>query len=569
MYPMTRSVVFLVANVVFSACVAPSAYRRATALKEADTIDVIAALKDPNWKVAASAAQVLGARRDDKAVGPLLDVMSTGSDWKVRAYAASALGNFPAEPVVAGLSKAARDDLELGVREEAVGALGAMRNLDLSVFLIGLTLDSERTVRQRAEDALTPLFTNYSENRNAAALLASGQDGDLTWAIAFWTALLKQNGEPKAPAIRAEIKRISLVETERRDERQRLSDERDAAALKASKEAAARAARERSEREERAIGALARAFSLLMEGAFEEAAKEGQAAERDGANVEEFTKQLAAKAFRRARADLSAGRIDQALSGYKLGDPRGVESAALRNGIAAALLRRAMGKVGKAGPDEGEADAQQAKDLGWDVGAFERRVADNEWQLVRGTFTGQQLAAYMERWGEYAPSVARNKFKHEEAVRAKEAARKREARDRWNGSWMSATVHETPMGSAVNDCTLNFDSGRAQATRGFFPPAAYRGQHQQIFSDSFGTACGDDSCTQIELLGDGGAFRHRVEQVGRRGAQSGYPRGLCILVTGSTLRCTFSPLYVEMTSCDARFMPASEARALIETLRSK
>ncbi len=85
--------------------------------------NLIDLLNDENIGIRASAAQLLGERKVDEAVQPLMSMLKTEKDYKARIVAAIALhkiGNADALPV---LKKVAKHDANLTVRRVVTGLI--------------------------------------------------------------------------------------------------------------------------------------------------------------------------------------------------------------------------------------------------------------------------------------------------------------------------------------------------------------------------------------------------------------------------------------------------------------
>ena len=111
-------------------------------------------LRDKDWYVRGGAAEVLGSIGSEKAVGPLIQVLTTAKENYVRERAADALGNIGSEKAVDPLIQALTTAKENYVRESAAYALGAIGSEKAVEPLIQALTDKESYVRGSAAFAL-------------------------------------------------------------------------------------------------------------------------------------------------------------------------------------------------------------------------------------------------------------------------------------------------------------------------------------------------------------------------------------------------------------------------------
>lgn len=121
------------------------------AIGSPSTAAVCACLADPDLTVQESASKILASIADAEALVPLLSALNS-SDWIVRMYAAKALGRLNDPRVVVPLLRLLQDPVRT-VREEASAALVTMGHLAVPPLIEALA-HSDWMVRLRAIESL-------------------------------------------------------------------------------------------------------------------------------------------------------------------------------------------------------------------------------------------------------------------------------------------------------------------------------------------------------------------------------------------------------------------------------
>ncbi len=293
------------AAAALAACAPVGPHQRAMALegllasgRAEDRAAVVAALDDPSWKVAATAAQALARRPAPGAEAPLVKAARTRPEWELRAHAVAALGACRGPPVVEALLEELRGEARGEVREEAVTALAAQGDPDLAVPLVAAAADQSPAVRTRAAEAvkrLAPRSVDLGAGLAAAAAVAARQKGEVGPALAFWAAWLAPESLRRLPLprTRAELERVTRLAWER--------------------ERAARAAAEAPARPGRPGGPSREALAAEAQ-ALREAARAAEAQAR----------------LDEARRLLEAGAFDPALERLKEAERLGAQGTELR-----------------------------------------------------------------------------------------------------------------------------------------------------------------------------------------------------------------------------------------------
>ena len=94
--------------------------------------NLIDLLKDGNSGIRSSAAQLLGERKIEQAVKPLIKMLKSEKDYKARIVAAIALFKIGAAEVLPVLKKVAQYDQNRTVRRVATGLVKEFENLKLA-----------------------------------------------------------------------------------------------------------------------------------------------------------------------------------------------------------------------------------------------------------------------------------------------------------------------------------------------------------------------------------------------------------------------------------------------------
>ena len=94
--------------------------------------NLIDLLKDGNSGIRSSAAQLLGERKIEQAVKPLIKMLKSEKDYKARIVAAIALFKIGAAEVLPVLKKVAQYDQNRTVRRVATGLVEEFENLKLA-----------------------------------------------------------------------------------------------------------------------------------------------------------------------------------------------------------------------------------------------------------------------------------------------------------------------------------------------------------------------------------------------------------------------------------------------------
>lgn len=89
---------------------------------------LINALKDENVGIRTSAAQLLGERKTEAAVKPLVKMLKTEKNYAARIVAATALYQIGDEKALPFLKEAAKKDKNLTVRHVAAGIVKSMQD---------------------------------------------------------------------------------------------------------------------------------------------------------------------------------------------------------------------------------------------------------------------------------------------------------------------------------------------------------------------------------------------------------------------------------------------------------
>lgn len=117
---------------------------------------LVSRLKNSNAEIRQQTVDQLGDLMDDRAIGPLSDILAKDPDASIRASAAEALGDIGEEAARGVLEEALRDPHVL-VRRSAVEALGEMGGSDSIYALQEALNDQDKAVRNLAAEALEEL----------------------------------------------------------------------------------------------------------------------------------------------------------------------------------------------------------------------------------------------------------------------------------------------------------------------------------------------------------------------------------------------------------------------------
>lgn len=119
---------------------------------------LLALLAHPIPLTRSPAARLLGLAQTDRALEPLLSMLTTDSEWLGRMWAAQALGDLGSTAACEALIQAARSDEKNRVRAAALVALGKLRCPDAeTVIQAALNDDDDEGVQKSANEALASL----------------------------------------------------------------------------------------------------------------------------------------------------------------------------------------------------------------------------------------------------------------------------------------------------------------------------------------------------------------------------------------------------------------------------